>query len=269
MSSVFKAAPSALSGALHLGQIISWGMLGLGFFLVALFLSLPAAQVAGWLKLPLAQVQGSVWQGSAALRLPQIQLENVSWRVGLGTPWSTPLVADVTLHDDSLKAQGTLGLAWNGDLILHDTHADMRLNHPLLAQHLPVPLEGTAHLALSSAQWSQGLRQAEAVQLDVDGLRLLMGEPLVLGSFSAQGEVRDGKLNAKLRDTAAAIALQGDIQGDAASDVSLNARAEAKADASADLRDILSLLPAAPEGGVILQTKTPAPWLARVHAQAQ
>ncbi len=267
MSSVFKAAPSALSGALpgvlQLGQIISWATLGLGFFVVALLLTLPAAQVAGWLKLPLARVQGSVWQGSAQLRLPQVQLENMSWRVGLGAPWSTPLVADITVQDDSLKAQSTVGLAWNGDIILRDTHADMRLNHPLLAQRLPAPLEGTVRFALASAQWSQGLRQAEAVQLDVDGLRLLLGEPLVLGSFSAQGEVRDGQLKANLRDTAAAITLQGEIQGDAASGVSLKARAETKADAPASLRDTLSLLPAAPEGGVALQTRVPAPWLSK------
>lgn len=269
MSSVFKAAPSALRGALRLGQIISWGTLGLGFFLVALFLTLPAAQVAGWLKLPLAQVQGSVWQGSAQLRLPQLQLENVSWRVGLGVPWVTPLLADVTVQDDSLKVQSTLELSWSGAIILRDTHADMRLNHPLLAQALPVPLEGTLRFALASAQWSQGLRQAEAVRLDVDGLRLMMDEPLVLGSFSAQGEVRDGQLMANLRDTAAAIALQGRVQGDAANGVSLKARAEAKADASAALRDTLNLLPAAPDGGVLLQTRVPAPWLARTQAPAQ
>jgi len=221
MSSVSKTTPGALSGALRLGQIIAWGTLGLGFFLVALFLTLPAAQVAGWLKLPLAEVQGSVWQGSAQLRLPQLQLENVSWRIGLGAPWSTPLVADVTLRDDSLKAQGKVGLAWNGAIILRDAQANMPLNHPLLAQALPVPLEGTVRFALASAQWSQGLRQAEAVQLDVDGLRLLMGEPLVLGSFVAQGEVRDGHLTATLRDTAAALTLQGEIQGDAASGVNL------------------------------------------------
>ena len=264
-----SAAPKTTSGALRLGQIISWGTLSLGFFLVALFLTLPAAQVAGWLKLPLAQVQGSVWQGTAQLRLPQVQLENVSWRVGLGAPWSTPLRADVAVQDDSLQAQSKVGMAWDGAIILRDTQADMRLNHALLAQALLVPLEGTAHFALASAQWSQGLRQAEAVQLDVDGLRLMMGEPLVLGSFSAQGEVRDGQLKASLRDTAAAIALQGEIQGDAASGVSLKARAEAKADAPAALRDTLSLLPAAPEGGVALQTRVPAPWLAQAQAQAQ
>lgn len=265
MSSVLKTAPSALSGALRLGQIISWGTLGLGFFLVALFLTLPAAQVAGWLKLPLAQVQGSVWQGSLQLRLPQVQLENVSWRVGLGAPWATPLVADVRVQDDGLEAQSQVGLSWNGAIILRDTHADMRLNHPALAQRLPVPLEGTMRFSLASAQWSQGLRQAEAVQLNVDGLRLMMGEPLVLGSFSAQGEVRDGQLKAGLRDTAAALALQGEAQGDAASGVSLKARASAKPDAPAALRDTLSLLPAAPEGGVLLQTRVPAPWLAKAQ----
>lgn len=263
MSSGFKAAPSAVSGALRLGQIISWGTLGLGFFLAALLLTLPAAQVAGWLKLPLAKVQGSVWQGSAQLRLPQLQLENLSWRVGIGAPWSIPLVADVTVQDDSLKVHSKLGLSWNGAIILRDTQADMRLNHPLLAQALPVPLEGTVHFALASAQWSQGLRQAEAVQLDVDGLRLVMGEPLVLGSFTAQGEVRDGQLKANLRDTAAAIALQGEIQGDAASGVNLQARAEAKPNAPVALLDTLNLLPAAPEGGVLLQGRVPAPWLTK------
>lgn len=269
MSAVPKTTSGALPGMQQLGQIISWATLGLGFFLITLFLTLPAAHVAGWLKLPLAQVQGSVWQGSAQLRLPQLQLENVSWRAGLGLPWSTPLRADVTVQDDSLKAQSTVGLAWNGTIILRDTQADMRLNHPLLAQRLPVPLEGTVHFALASAQWLQGLRQAEAVRFDVDGLRLMMGEPLVLGSFSAQGEVRDGQLKAKLRDTAAAITLQGEIQGDAASGVSLKARAEAKTDAPAALRDTLSLLPAAPGGGVVLQTKVPVPWLAQVQAQPQ
>ena len=251
--------------ARRIGSALAWVGFALGTYLLALLATLPAAQIAGWLKLPLAQVQGSVWQGSAQLRLPQVQLENVSWRVGLGAPWSTPLLADVTVQDDSLKAQSTVGLSWNGTITLRATQADVRLNHPLLAQALPVPLEGTAHFALASAQWSQGLRQAEAVQLDVDGLSLMMGEPLVLGSFSAQGEVRDGQLKANLRDTAAAIALQGEIQGDAASGVSLKARAEAKADAPAALRDTLSLLPAAPGGGVLLQTRAPAPWLAKAQ----
>jgi hypothetical protein len=263
MSGLSKSAPGTLGGALRLGQIIAWATLGLGFFLVALFMNLPASQVAGWLKLPLAQVQGSVWQGSAALRLPQIQLENVSWRVGLGAPWSTPLLADITLHDDSLKAQSTLGLAWNGDIILRDTQADMRLNHPLLAQRLPVPLEGTAHFKLASAQWSGGLRQAKDAQLELSELTLRMGDPLLLGSFIAHAEVQNGMLNTSLRDMAGALQLQGEIKGNAASGVSLQARAEAKPGAPAALLDTLNLLPAAPGGGVLLQTRVPAPWLAR------
>ena len=255
--------------ARRIGSALTWIGFALGIYLLALLATLPAAQIAGWLKLPLAQVQGSVWRGSAQLRLPRLQLDTVSWRLGLGTPWSSPLAADIEVRDGSLHGRGRVALHWGGGVTLSKTEADMRLNHALLAQALPVPLEGTAHFALASAQWSQGLRQAEAVQLDVDGLRLMMGEPLVLGSFSAQGEVRDGQLKANLRDTAAAIVLQGEIQGNAASGVSLKARAEAKPDAPAALRDTLSLLPAASEGGVALQTRIPAPWLAQTQAQAQ
>lgn len=250
-------------GALRLGQFLAWATLGLGFFLIALVLSLPAAQVAGWLKLPLAEVRGSVWQGSAQLRLPQLQLESVSWRLGLGAPWATPLVADVQVQDDSLKAQSLIGLSWNGAISLSETRADMRLNHALLAQRLPVQLDGTLRFSLPSARWSQGLQQATDAQLAVDGLRLLASEPLVIGSFAAQGSVTDGKLTASLRDTAAALTLLGDVQGEAASGISLNARAQAKPDAPAELRDTLSLLPAAPDGGALLQGRVPAPWLAR------
>ena len=246
----------------RVGRTLSWITLGLGFFLVALVLTLPAAQVAGWLKLPLADVRGSVWRGSAQLRLPQLQLENVSWRLALGVPWSTPLLVHLSVQDDSLRAQSRVGLDWAGGFHLSETRADMRLNHALLAQRLPVPLDGTLRFSLPSARWSQGLQQAKNARLEVDGLRLLMGEPLVLGSFAAQGEVSDGRLNASLRDTAGFLSLQGEVQGDAASGITLSARAQAKPDAPAELRDTLSLLPAAPEGGVLLQGRVPAAWLA-------
>ncbi|OYY75137.1 MAG: hypothetical protein B7Y40_01570 [Gammaproteobacteria bacterium 28-57-27] len=247
----------------RLGRMPAWGLLGLSFYLLALLLNLPAAQVANWLKLPLAEVRGSVWQGSAQLRLPQLQLESVNWRLGLGAPWATPLVADVKVQDDSLKAQSLIGLSWNGAISLRETRADMRLNHVLLAQRLPVQLDGILRFSLPSARWSQGLQQAKDAQLTVDGLRLLASEPLVIGSFAAQGSVTDGKLTANLRDTAAALTLLGDVQGEAASGISLNARAQVKPDAPAELRDTLSLLPAAPDGGALLQGRVPAPWLAR------
>ena len=262
MSAVRKMMSKTEIGALRLGQILSWITLGLGFFLVALVLTLPAARVAGWLKLPLAEVRGSVWQGSAQLRLPQLQLENVSWRLGLGAPWATPLVADVKVQDDSLKAQSLIGLSWSGAITLSETRADMRLNHALLAQRLPVQLDGSLRFSLPSARWSQGLQQAKDAQLEVDGLRLLMSEPLVLGSFAAQGSVTDGKLTASLRDTAGVLSLQGEVQGDTASGIRLSARAQAKPEAPAELRDTLSLLPAAPQGGALLQGRVPAPWLA-------
>ena len=258
-----STVPNNVSGALRLGRALSWITLGLGFFLIALVLSLPAAQVAGWFKLPLAEVRGSVWQGSVQLRLPQLQLENVNWRLGLGAPWATPLVLHLSVQDDSLKAHSQVGLSWNGVITLSDTRAGMRLNHALLAQRLPVQLDGTLRFSLPSARWSQGLQQATDAQLEVDGLRLLMSEPLVLGSFVAQGSVTDGKLTANLRDTAGVLSLQGTVQGDAASGISLNARAQAKPDAPAELRDTLSLLPAAPEGGASLQGRVPAPWLAK------
>ena len=258
-----STVPNNVSGALRLGRVLSWITLGLGFFLVALALTLPAAHVAGWLKLPLAEVRGSVWQGSAQLRLPQLQLERVNWRLGLGAPWVTPLELHLSVQDDSLRAQSRVGLEWNGALSLSEIRADMRLNHALLAQRLPVQLDGTLRFSLPSARWSQGLQQAKDAQLEVDGLRLLMSEPLVLGSFAAQGSVMDGKLTANLRDTAGVLSLQGAVQGDAASGISLNARAQAKPDAPAELRDTLSLLPAAPEGGASLQARVPAPWLAK------
>ena len=249
----------------RLGRVLAWGLLGLGLYLLALLLNLPAAHVAGWLKLPLAEVRGSVWQGTAQLRLPQVQLEQLTWRLGLGAPWATPLVADVKVQDDSLKAQSQVGLSWNGAITLSDTRADMRLNHALLAQRLPVPLDGVLRFKAASAQWSGGLRQAKDAQLELSELTLRMGNPLLLGSFIAQAEVQNGVLNTSLRDVVGALLLQGEIKGDAASGVSLQARAEAKPDAPAALLDTLNLLPAAPEGGVVLQTHAPAPWLARVH----
>jgi len=261
MSSVFKAAPSAL----RLGQIISWGTLGLGFYLLALVFTLPAAQVVGWLKLPLAEVRGSVWQGSAQLRLPQVQLEKIDWRLGIGVPWSTPLVAEVKVDDASVRAQSLVGLGWNGALHLHDTQLETRLNSPLFARHLPVPLDGMLRFKAASALWSGGLRQAEQTQLEVSELRLLMGEPLLLGSFIAQAEVQNGVLNTTLRDVAGALQLQGEIKGDAASGVSVQAQAQARPGAPAALLDTLNLLPAAPGGGALLQTRVPAPWLAAVQ----
>ncbi|MEW5838942.1 MAG: type II secretion system protein N [Pseudomonadota bacterium] len=258
-----SAVSTDVSGALRLGRALSWMTLGLGFFLLALLLTLPAAQLVAWLKLPLADVRGSVWQGEARLALPRLQLQSLSWRMGLGAPWATPLVAQIKLKDDSLHAQGRLGLHWDGALSLYDAQADLRLNHPLLTQRLPMALDGALRFSLSAATWSQGVQQAKGVRLELDGLRLLSSEPLILGSFAAQGEVTDGKLTAKLRDTAGVLSLQGAVQGDAASGVSLNARAQAKADAPAELRDMLSLLPAAPDGGASLQGRVPAPWLAK------
>ncbi len=258
-----SAVPNNVSGAQRLGRVLAWITLGLGFFLAALVLTLPAAHLAGWLKLPLAEVRGSVWQGSAQLRLPKLQLERVNWRLGLGAPWVTPLVLHLSVQDDSLKAQSRLGLEWGGGFNLSETRAEMRLNHALLAQGLPVQLDGILRFSLPSARWSQGLQQARDAQLEVDGLRLLMSEPLLLGAFAAQGSVKDGELTAKLRDTAGVLSLQGTVQGDAASGISLNARAQAKPDAPAELRDTLSLLPAAPEGGALLQGRVPAPWLAK------
>jgi hypothetical protein len=253
--------------------MLLWGGLGVGFYLLALLWSLPATQVVGWLKLPLSEVRGSFWQGSANLRAPQLQLDKLSWRVSLGVPWSTPLVVNIRVDDANLRAQSQLGLQWNGAVLFRDTQLDTRLNSPLIASRLPVPLDGTLHFKADSARWSSGFHAAQGAQLDISELRLLMGEPLLLGSFVAQAEVNDGKLNTTLRDTAGALQLRGEIKGDAASGVSLQARAQARPGAPQALLDTLNLLPAAPEGGALLQTQVPAsllvPWLAQTQTKLQ
>lgn len=260
-------AKSLESKSQWLGKALVWGGLSAGFYLLALLWTLPAAQLVAVFKLPLADVRGTLWQGSAQLRLPELQLDKLSWQVHLGAPWSSPLQADLRVDDASLRAQSQLGLQWNGDVILRDTQLDTRLNSPLLASRLPVPLDGTLHFKADSARWSRGLEGAQGVQLDVRDLELLMGESLLLGSFVARVEANDGKLNTTLRDTAGALQLQGEIKGDAASGVSLQARAQARPGAPQALLDTLNLLPAAPEGGVLLQTRVPAPWLAQSRAQ--
>ena len=247
-------------------RALGWGVLGLVFFLAALLVTLPAAQIAAWFRLPLAGVHGSVWQGSAQLRLPQVQLDQVDWRLGLGAPWSTPLVVHLHVSDNSLRAEGRVGLHWNGSLSLRGVHADMRLNHALLAQALPLPLDGQARFELPSAHWDKGLRQANELHMALEGLRLRMGEPLVLGSFAAQGGVQDGRLAITMRDTAGMLALEGGLKGDAASGLGFQAVASAKPGAPEALRDTLSLLPASPQGGAALQARLPAPWLARPDA---
>ena len=262
MSAASKIMPKTKSGGL--GLAFGWVALGLGFFLVALVMTLPAAHVAGWLKLPLSDVRGSVWQGSAQLRLPMLQLEKIDWRVSLGAPWSTPLVAKVKVDDASVQAQSLVGLAWNGALRVRNLQIDTRLNSPLVTAYLPVPLDGVVRFNAASALWQGGLRQVENAQLDVNELKLLMGEPLLLGSFAAQAAVQNGVLNTSLRDTAGMVQLQGEVQGDAASGVSLQAHAQARPGAPQALLDTLGLLPAAPGGGAILQGRVPAPWLARL-----
>ncbi|MGD9887944.1 MAG: type II secretion system protein N [Halothiobacillaceae bacterium] len=246
-----------------LGMVLGWVVLGLVFFIAALVMTLPAVHVAGWLKLPLADVRGSVWQGSAQLRLPKFALEKIDWRIGLGAPWSTPLVAKVKVDDASVQAQGVVGLARNGALRVRDLQIDTRLNSPLVAAYLPVPLDGMVRFNAASALWQGGLRHVESAQLDVSELKLLMGEPLLLGSFAAQGAVQNGVLKTSLRDTAGMVQLQGEIQGDAASGVSVQAQAQARPGAPQALVDTLNLLPAAPNGGALLQGRVPAPRLAR------
>lgn len=249
-------------------QTLGWFALALVFFILALVITLPAAQVASWLKLPLVNVQGMLWQGAAQLRAPGLRLEQLRWRLGLGTPFTQPVLMRIEAEDGSLRARGRLGLAWNGGMTAYDLFAEMRLNHPLLAQRVPVPLDGMAKLGSSELHWQAGAQggilRAEDLRLTLEDVRIALdpASPMLLGAFVAAGEVKDGRLDLALSDRSGMLTLQGRLSGDRAQGLTLDARAEVKPEAPPALRDVLALLPAHPQGGVLLQTRLPAPWLA-------
>lgn len=242
--------------------ILGWGLVALLLYLFFLLLALPAQRVAAWAGLPLSEIRGSLWQGTATLHAGREPIRNVRWALHPVWPWQGVLGARVEAEHLGWQAAGDLRLGWSGALHLSEATVSGPLDSPLLARRMPLPVAGQARLHIPRADWQGGLASAEGVVLEVFRLRVMLGEPLALGDLAGGIEVREGRLDGRLRDSGGPLELAGRLQGDARAGLAFEATLKARPDAPAVLAENLALLPAAPGGGARLQTRLAAPWLA-------
>ncbi|MEW6766162.1 MAG: type II secretion system protein N [Pseudomonadota bacterium] len=241
---------------------IGWALLGLLAYLIALVLTLPARQVVHWAKLPLTSVQGSLWHGSAQVRIGKESIEHVAWRVHPAWPWQGALGAHIDARQQGWQGVGEITMGWNGALHARDVSLDGPLDSPFISRRLAIPARGQARLKLDRATWRHGLAQAEGAVLELRDPAIQFGDWLTLGNQRASLAVRNGRLDAQLGDLGGPLELRGTLQGDAKAGLSFEARLAARPGASPALEDALRLLPNHPQGGARAQSRLSAPWLA-------
>jgi len=239
-----------------------WALLGLLAYLVALVLTLPARQVVHWAKLPLTSVQGSLWHGSAGVRIGKESIEHVSWRLHPVWPWKGALGAQLDIRQQGWQGAGKITLTWNGALHARNVSLEGPLDSPFISRRLVVPARGQARLRVVRAIWRHGLAQTEGAELALRDPAIQFGDWIKLGDQRASLDVRDGRLHAQLGDLGGPLELRGTLEGDARAGLGFDARLNASPSASAALVDTLKLLPPHPQGGFRAQARLSAPWLA-------
>lgn len=201
-----------------------WPYVALAVFayFTSLLVSLPAQNIyqsfeQQFYPARLTGIEGSIWSGSAtSLGTSKFTLKNIRWELSV---WDL-LFGDIRLswkiNDGLGRASGILYISGEGyQLDSLNADIDIRMLNPLLTQ-LPVSVAGSLVTEDVSLQLSKG--KFSSAQGRIHYSQAAVSKPyfIPLGDFSAELDVQQGALHAKLRDSDAAIFLQGnvDVQAD-------------------------------------------------------